>query len=323
MIGLVIGAPLAIGCLVALGLAVAWVVRPVRTEASVSASAAWRTAVTHADRVSAAAWVALLVVALVCGATRAPASLVHLAGGRALVTGVALAVSPSVAGLAFLVVHGAGELTWPRPAGPIRRAVLARRPVRELVPVGPAVALAGWVLALAVLLVACGATSPDGRSVRVSLGSGVESHTGPYPGGYYGIPIAVAMVLLLAATAGVLRLVAARPSVSDTDPDADTALRRTSVARVLGGVQLVAALTFAGCLAAAAAALRNGAGGFLGANVPGMPAELVVSQLVRAATAGLVVAPAVVVVAIVVAVLSGRRRTSRRDAAAGRTPVTA
>lgn len=308
---LVPAAPLALGLVVALVVAV--VLRPVRTDRPVSPSVAWSAAVRHASLVSLTAWSVLVVVAL-AGASGTPSMLVSLAGGRALLTGVALALSPSVAGLAFVLVHAVGELTWPRPVGTIRRAVLARRPLRDVVPAGPLAALAGWVLALVVLLAVCAAVAPDGRSVRVQVRSDVSSQSGPFPGAFYGVPIGVALVVLLAATAGVLRLVARRPPVSDTDPADDTALRRTSAARVLGGTQLVCALTLAGCLLTASMALRNAATAGIDDATVGR------DGLLALATAGMVAVPVVLVAAVVLAALSGRRR-SAAPALAGSTAL--
>src|SRR5674476_1558364 len=70
----------------------------------------------------------------------------------------------------------------------------------------------------------------------------------PYAGWPYGVPLIVVTALLVAATEGVLWLVARRPAVIDADPDYDAASRRLSAHRVLRGTQLLLAGSLAGVL---------------------------------------------------------------------------
>jgi hypothetical protein len=111
------------------------------------------------------------------------------------------------------------------------------------------------VLAVAVL-VACGIASDEGRAITRSFPQG-SATSGPFPGWYFGLPLIAAVVVVLVAAEGVLRLVATRPTVAGADPAWDLALRRLSAHRLLRGTQLVLAWTAAGVLLVAGAALRN------------------------------------------------------------------
>ncbi|MGY4643468.1 hypothetical protein [Cellulomonas sp. URHB0016] len=267
--------------------------RPVRTPAHVSASEAWLAAERHARRVTLGAWAVLLVVPwLLAGAFDIPAPM-----------GADLAVAPATGGIAFLVVHLGGELTWPRPAGPVRRAPLVRRGVRDVAPRALSRLTATWAALLAVLLVVCGATAgADGRSLTVAHGERTTSTASPFPGWYYGRVVLPAAVVVVVLCLVALALVARRAAVADTTPDDDLALRRTSARRVLAGVQLVLAWTLSGCLFFAANAVRS-AGPRWGTG--GSTASAVV------AAGGALLAVTVAVASVVVAVQATRavRRT--------------
>lgn len=120
---------------------------------------------------------------------------------------------PTVFALAVLAV---GELTWPRPRGAVRTAVLRHRSLRTLVPRYMAcVALIFLVLDLLVL--------------------GTVLQRDPFS------PPAMALLfgwlpwllLTAGATAGILKLISVRPMVPGTTVEADAALRRASAHRVL------------------------------------------------------------------------------------------
>ena len=220
----------------------AWSLRPVRTVGPATPSQAWITAERHARRVTAAAWTALvpLPVLLALGVNGT------LSGPS---RGMVVAALPAVAGIAYLAVHAGGELTWPRPAGAVRRAALVRRRIRDVTPPVLTWWTVGVLVALFLLLGVCAlAAGTDGRSLSYGYADGVVSTSSPFPGLYYGRAIAPATALLGLGCLGVLLLVARRAAVSDTSPADDVALRRTSAGRVLAGVQLVTAWTLAGCL---------------------------------------------------------------------------
>lgn len=217
----------------------------------------------HAAWVHALAWSAGLGALLALGQGAAPAVAVlaeaygeRAGGSPALGRGVLVGLVPAGVGLAFLAVHAVGELTWPRPTGAVRRAVLTRRTTADVAPRLLRRSTWAWATGLVVVLVACGAVSPDGRSVaRAWEGGGGAA--GPFPGWFYGVPLLVAALVVLLAAEGVLRLVARRPAVTDAAPAWDLALRRLSAHRVLRGAQLVLGVTSGAVLAVAGSAVRN------------------------------------------------------------------
>lgn len=217
-----------------------------------SVPAAFAAARRHAAVSTVLAWCALVVTAWALqGATRQ-------VGG--LTAGLLVGLTPTLAGAAFLAVHGAGELTWPRPTGAVRRATLAPRHVADLAPRG--LRRFTWALGIALLVVLAVGTftaAPDGRSVTVAHSDTVTAGAGPYPGWYYALPLAVAGVVVLGGSEAVLRLVARRPAVADTSTEDDHRLRRASCSRVLAGVQCVLGGTLAGVLTFAGLAAHNAA----------------------------------------------------------------
>lgn len=120
---------------------------------------------------------------------------------------------PTLLALAVLAV---GELTWPRPRGAVRTAVLQHRGLRTLMPrYMTCVALVFLVLDLLILgtVLQRDAFSPPAMALL----------SGWLP-----------WVLLTAgATAGILKLISVRPMVPGTTVEADAALRRASAHRVL------------------------------------------------------------------------------------------
>ncbi|WP_149203202.1 hypothetical protein [Actinotalea subterranea] len=157
--------------------------------------------------------------------------------------GMLVYTSPFLGAVVFCLARALGELWWPRPSGTVRTATLARRTVREL---GGRrlLALAATVALGLVAVVAYGLTAaPGGRTVAhvptldtdgTVIGTGAS---GPYPGWPFGVPIAVGMLVSLAAAVLVLWVVARRPALALVPREHDDAVRRTSAARVLAGVQ--------------------------------------------------------------------------------------
>jgi hypothetical protein len=127
-----------------------------------------------------------------------------------------------------------------------------------------------WLLAtaalLAVTLLITGLTAaPDGRSVphpvRVTIDGGVMTGaSGPYPGWAYGVPMLVGLTLALLATAVTLRLIARRAPLGGLARRHDDAVRRTSAARTLAGVQVCLGGTVAAVMLVAGAAVANALG---------------------------------------------------------------
>ena len=219
---------------------------------------------------------ATVLLALVAGLVAAGWAAVQggdLGGGGTGSGSRAVMLAPIAFGVVHTLVLTLGELTWPRPAGQLRRARLVHRGPLDAAPrwlvraTGAAVATA----AVTVLL-GCALGSEHGRRFtyqgRTPQGL-VESVGGPFPGTFYGIPAATGLLVLAVASAGALRVVATRAAVVTTDARVEETLRRASAHRVLrvaAGVPLAVSgglLFFAGHAVRTAAqgvALNGGAG---------------------------------------------------------------
>lgn len=144
-----------------------------------------------------------------------------------------IAVLPALGGLCLVLAQVVGQVTWPRPTGTVREAELVRRRVADVAPRPQRLLLVTWpALTLATLLVT-GLAASGPRTISAPGGD-----LGPYPGWYYGIPVAVAVLVLVAATEATLRLITLRPAVAAVAPAWDLHLRRRSARHLLGGVQL-------------------------------------------------------------------------------------
>lgn len=245
----------------------------------------------HAAVVSTLAW----VVALLSPVALVP--LVRVAGSGGLTAGVLTGLLPTVTGLLFLAVHTIGESTWPRPTGTVRRAPLTPRTVADLAPRGLRRLVRAWAATLVVTLVVSGLVADGGRAITRAWEQG-STTASPFPGWYYGVPLLVATGVVVAASEGVLRLIARRPAVMDAQPEWDLGLRRLSAHRVLRGTQLVLGLTTAGVLLVAGTAVRSVArSGAAGTFPPGSPGLAVVG--VAVALLGAVAGLACVLIALV------------------------
>jgi|1186.fasta_scaffold07597_3 hypothetical protein len=149
--------------------------------------------------------------------------------------GDALAISPLAYALAHTLVMVLGELTWPRPAGAVRRARLVPRRLSDVLPPRlTRVVAAGTVLLVAVLVIGAVLAEPDGRTISHRRGPELST-AGPWPGWHYGEPITVELALLAVLVAVALWVVVNRPAVATEDERIEEALRRTSAHRVLRG----------------------------------------------------------------------------------------
>lgn len=197
-----------------------------------------------------------------------------------------LAVMPLVSSAAALGALLVGELTWPRPSGATRSAVLADRSVRVLMTGGWArVTAASATLLVATILVGGLLAEATGRTVanEVETSRGVEQFTaGPFPGWHYGLPQAVSMLVVLGLLALVLRAADRRAAVVRADLETDRLLRRASAARAYRTAVLGLLLTAGGDLLL---------GGMAAHRVYEGPAELAATA---AAVAGLAVAGAAI-----------------------------
>lgn len=157
-----------------------------------------------------------------------------------------LACAPLVASLVGLLVLLGGELTWPRPSGSSRTAVLADRSTRS-------VAASTWTRAAAVLVVLGSAALVTGGLLGDETGGGLvrtwdtgSRGAGPFPGWRYVAPQLVVLGLCVIVAALTLRAVVRRSAVVTADPETDLLLRRASVARV-GRSLVVGTLVVVGC----------------------------------------------------------------------------
>jgi hypothetical protein len=151
--------------------------------------------------------------------------------------GVTALLIPITFGVVHTLVLAAGELTWPRPEGEVRRARLVHRGLLDAVPRW-LVRMATVAGALTVVTLVGGALLADADGRSVSYGyetSGMSglSAAGPFPGPFYGVPAGIGLLVLALVTALALWIVANRPAVATADEGIESALRRASAHRVL------------------------------------------------------------------------------------------
>ena len=185
------------------------------------------------------------VVGLLLGGAAAVLALVL--GQRVDALGRVTALAPTVLGAGVLLGTIAGELTARPTVGIRRSAAVERRTLGAVLPRGRA-----WLLALSTgLLVAAlavgaawGSADDLGRAGRVLAracltdvpgeGSVLVGNTrGPWPGSFYALPLAVALLVLAALVALALRAIVNRPRPELDSRDLDTLLRCWSVGNVL------------------------------------------------------------------------------------------
>jgi hypothetical protein len=155
-----------------------------------------------------------------------------------------------------------GELMVRAPGGPVRRAALDVRRIRDYVPraLGSAVLGAGTLLAL-LLVLTTAAGSPDdmgraGRDLVRRCSAVMAEGAGPWPGSYYTLPLAVVVLVGLLAAGVVLTRIVRRPLQSD-DRGVDEALRRSAAGAVTAAVGLLIGVPLAGVSVVAGAALAG------------------------------------------------------------------
>ncbi|MCE1177710.1 MAG: hypothetical protein LWW86_01560 [Micrococcales bacterium] len=166
-----------------------------------------------------------------------------------------LAVAPLLAALVAVAAVAAVDLTWPHQQGSVRSARLGSRAVR---PPRALWRLAGLGTALTGALVVVGGLTADadGRSltIRTPMSS---AGTSPYPGWHYGLPILLALLLLLAGAWLAARVIESRPAQPGADPAVDAALRAASMTRTLRAVASGTLLTAAPLTLLVGKALRG------------------------------------------------------------------
>lgn len=237
-------------------------------------------AVRHSRRISAAALLIGGVAAVAAGyAAELPAITGESVNAR---NGVAAISIPLAFGLAHTGALLVGELTWPKPAGDLRRARLERRGLLDSVPrwllrLAQGALVTGLVVVVAGALVA----RPDGRTVTVTTGGGaVQGAAAPFAGTDYGLPTAAGLVFLAALTGYALWVVSGRAALGTADDEAERVLRRASAHRVLRGATTAASVTVGGLLAVSSMSLRNAATGAIDtARANDLPVDRLTSAL--------------------------------------------
>jgi hypothetical protein len=148
-------------------------------------------------------------------------------------TALLVAVFP---GLWLLVVYAIAQRTWPRAAGPVRRARLESRSAPDLLPPVLTRVVAGVGLA-ALAAIALAWTAPGVAPVQLSYSAGASivesSAAGARPGTEFAPWLLLALAMLLIATAASTVLVSRRPALTGLTPDEDLAIRRIAVHRAL------------------------------------------------------------------------------------------
>ena len=210
--------------------------------------------------VTSAVAVAVMLLTLVLtptGASVAGQTVVGLDGARLA------AVLPLAGSAAALLVLLLGELTWPRPRGVMRTALVHDRSVALLLR-GRWAGTAGTAVALLVLTTVVGGllAHEDDRSLRTEVraadGTLLEAHgAGPFPGWEYGVPQLVVLGAALVFLALVLRAATTRATVVTADLETDRLLRRASAARAYRTLAFGALVTAGVDLAVAGQAARR------------------------------------------------------------------
>lgn len=192
-----------------------------------------------------------------------------------------------------------GELRVTAPRGAVRRAGLEVRRIRDYLPrrLGAAVASATAVLGL-LMAVTTAAGSPDdlgraGRTLARRCSAVMSSGTGPWPGSYYTVPLALVVLsgLLLAGVA--LHRVVRRPRQGE-DLAGDDGLRLQAAEAVTAAFGLLVAVPLAGVSLVTAGALWRHTCPPAGSTVAVWALLLLVPALVglTAWCAGILLAPA-------------------------------
>lgn len=172
-------------------------------------------------------------------------------------TGRLMAVSPAVAGVVLLVAVMIGQARARDAARVAGRASLERRGIAHYLPRWPAAVVTAGLVLLAALLgwtTVRAAPSEFGRMSRFAFecmvesgaGVGVASYLrGPFPGSFYSVPVAIAVVILVGLAVVALWSVTMRPrNGSDTDlVRLDDAMRRQAAEGIVGAVGLSVGIT--------------------------------------------------------------------------------
>ena len=144
-----------------------------------------------------------------------------------------------------------GELRVTAPTGETRRVTLEVRRVRDFVPRRLGTAVGGALALLVVILsvtTAAGVADDMGRAGRTlarQCSANMSEFTGPWPGSFYSVPLAVIVVGGLLVAAFALHRVVRRPRQGE-EAAADDGLRRSAAEAVTAATGLLVAIPLAG-----------------------------------------------------------------------------
>lgn len=169
---------------------------------------------------------------------------------------------PAAIGLGLLVGVALGEtVVRPRRGTSPRSASLRPRRIRDYLPPVLTGAIAVQLVVLVALLALTTLTADRDpytdtvRALACSAGGAGAVHT-PYPGSFYSIPLAVAVVLVLGVAALAARQVVRRPRGAGP-VEADDALRRRSAGVVVAATGFALAAPYVGIAVTAGLALQG------------------------------------------------------------------
>ncbi len=177
--------------------------------------------------------------------------------------GLGMMLAPTVFGLAVIGGVVVGELATIPPHEGVRSASLETRTVGSYLPRRLGGLVAASTLGLGALLVTTTLMgSPDdlgraGRSLSRQCSPDRFTGTGPWPGLYYSVPLAIAVVLGLLGAAVALHTVVLRPRI-ESAPElvvADDVLRRRSAEAVVAATGVMIAASMLGVALTAGGAL--------------------------------------------------------------------
>jgi hypothetical protein len=177
--------------------------------------------------------------------------------------GLGLMRAPTVFGLCVIGGVVLGELaTTPRHDG-VRTATLETRTVGKYLPRRPGGLVAVCTLTLGALLVAttlmgsADSAGRPGRSLERRCSPAIGHTSGPWPGLYYSVPLAIAVAVCVLVAFVALRAVVLRPrrGASPELVAADEVLRRRSAEAVVAATGVMVATSLLGIALAAASKL--------------------------------------------------------------------
>ena len=213
--------------------------------------------------------------------------------------GRGLLLAAPLCALCILAGVVVGELRVTAPRGPVRSAALEIRRVRDYLPrrltavVASATALLALVLGLTTATGSADDVGRAGRSFARRCNAVSGGSTGPWPGSYYSVPLAIVVLSGLLLAGFAIWRVVQRPRQGE-DTTVDDGLRRQAAEAVTAACGLLVSVPFAGVALISASALGNHVCPPGGSSVAVVALLLLVPALVVLAAwcVGVLIAPA-------------------------------